>query len=166
MQKILLIDAQKCTGCRMCEMYCSFKKTRTFNPTRSRVSVVKWEEHGINIPSMCQHCEDPLCLMVCPTGAITRDSETGIVKTNADICIGCKMCLVVCPFGGPCIDPIESKVIKCDLCDGDPTCAKVCPTGAIKWVKADRAGLIRKREGMEKLIGLMKQASTTPAGGH
>ena len=165
MREILIVDAQKCTGCRMCEIYCSFSKTKTCNPARSRVSVVKWEEQGINVPSMCQHCEDPPCVPVCPTGAISKDSETDAVLTNEDLCIGCKMCLIACPFGAPSIDPVESKVIRCDLCEGDPVCAKVCPTGAIKWINADRAGLMRKREGMEKLTSLTKLALVTATGG-
>ncbi len=74
-----------------------------------------------------------------------------MVNMDTDLCIGCKRCMMVCPFGAPAIDPITGEVFKCDLCGGDPVCARVCPTEAIQYLKADRIGLIKKRQGMEKL---------------
>ncbi|MFC2019595.1 4Fe-4S dicluster domain-containing protein [Chloroflexota bacterium] len=158
MSKILFIDFEKCTGCRICEMYCSFTKTKTCNPARSRVRVIKWEEEGINVPTVCQECEDAPCKMVCPVNAISRDQESGLVSIDQETCISCKMCLLVCPFGAISMDPVDGKVFKCDLCDGDPWCARTCPTEAIRYISADKASLAKKREGMEKVTNLMRAA--------
>ena len=152
MRKMLLIDPDKCTGCRMCVLACSFNKTNTFNPTRSRISIAKWDEEGIMVPIMCQHCEDPPCMAACPIDAISKDEETGTVLINQAICIGCRMCMMVCPFGGPLFDPVERKVVSCDLCDGDPQCVSICPTEALRYVRADRSAAIRRREAMEKVM--------------
>jgi len=168
MIKVLTIDVDKCTGCRMCEMVCSLRKTNTCNPVRSRINVVRWDEEAIVIPVMCLHCQEPPCALVCPTNAIRRNKETGVVITDENLCIGCRMCIVACPFGGPSLDPIETKVIRCDLCqdeEGGPLCAQMCPTEALKFVRADRLGLIERRKAMEKLSTLTKQRLETLVGG-
>jgi len=145
----LVVDAEKCTGCGLCEIFCSFQKTQTCNPARSRIDVIKWEERGINIPFLCQQCIDPLCAQVCPMNAIHKDEESGVVKTDYERCIGCKMCIMACPIGGTTFDPIMNKVIRCDLCDGDPVCVKVCPTNAISFVELTTVGRVKKRELLE-----------------
>lgn len=155
-EKALVVEVDKCTGCRLCEIFCSFQKTKTCNPARSRINVMKWEEDGINIPFMCQQCEDPLCAQVCPMNAIEKDEERGVIKTNYEKCIGCKMCIVVCPVGGATFDPIEKKVIQCDLCDGDPLCVKVCPTNAINFVKLVTVGTAKKRKVLERVFSSIK----------
>ena len=152
MRKMLLIDPDKCTGCRMCVLACSFNKTNTFNPVRARISVAKWDEEGIMAPIMCQQCEDPPCMAACPIDAISKDEETGVVSINQAVCIGCKMCMMVCPFGGPSFDPVERKVVSCDLCDGEPQCADICPTEALKYIRADRSAAIKRRRAMEKIM--------------
>jgi carbon-monoxide dehydrogenase iron sulfur subunit len=168
MKEILTIDHERCTGCRICEMFCSFAKTRTFNPVRSRVFVVKWEEVGIMAPVMCQHCQDPPCIPVCPVNAISKNKDTGVVSINFDICIGCRMCIMACPFGALSFDPVEEKIIQCDLCredKGGPICAKVCPVGAISLVRADRMGIVKRREAMEKLFSLTRKQLEILVGG-
>lgn len=165
MQSILVIDFEKCTGCRICEMYCSLLKTKTCNPERARIRVIKWEEQGINAPAVCQQCEDAPCMRVCPVNAISIDHMSGLVAINYDMCIGCKMCMVVCPFGSISIDPVEHRVFKCDLCEGDPMCARVCPTEAIKFLRADRVSLNKRREGIEKLAELTKLIEVRKSGG-
>ena len=158
MRKVLFVDHDKCTGCELCVLHCSFAKTETFSRARSRVNVIRWEEEGICVPSMCVHCEEPLCVLICPVNALSKDEETGMVNMDTDLCIGCKRCMMVCPFGAPAIDPVTGKVFKCDLCGGEPVCAQVCPTEAIQYLKADRIGLGRKRQGMEKLASVMRFA--------
>jgi len=165
MNRILIVDAEKCTGCRLCEVYCSLEKTGTCNPARSRVRVISWEEHGLHVPSMCQHCEDAPCILVCPVKAISKDRDSGMVRTDPKVCIGCKICLMTCPFGAPSIDPVELKVTRCDLCDGNPVCASICSTRALSYMRADRVGLLRKREGLEKLSSLLRFALPKVIGG-
>ena len=152
MGKILIIDHTKCTGCRLCEMYCSLRKTGTCNPARSRIKVINWAEEGINVPTTCLQCQEPLCQMVCPVDAIKRDEETGILSIVAESCVGCKMCLMVCPFGAPFIDTAgEGKATICDQCLGDPLCVSVCPTEALQYIEADKLSWLQRRASLNKL---------------
>ena len=152
MKGILVIDPEKCTGCRTCEIICSFFHTKEVSPARARLHIVKWEKEGIDVPMMCQQCETPLCQEVCSVkGAIYRDPETGAMLTNHDLCIGCRFCMLACPFGGPSVDPEDGLTIKCDLCGGDPMCAKWCSKEAIQYIEADRVSMLRKRTGTQKL---------------
>ena len=150
MKMIFLIDAEKCTGCRLCELICSFQHYRLFNPKRSRITVIRDEEKGIFIPITCQHCENAPCIEACPTHAIYRD-KNGAVRIDYEKCIGCKKCITACPFGGISIDPATMKVIKCDLCDGDPQCIKYCPKDALQYVRADEVAIKRRIEGARKI---------------
>ena len=168
MQKILLAEPEKCTGCRLCEMYCSLTKTATCNPLRARVNVIKWEEENIIVPVICHHCQEPLCALTCPVNAITKDKETGLVATDPNLCIHCQMCMVACPFSAPSLDHIEGKVVRCDLCSGEedgPICVQVCSTGALRLERADRLGRIKKRESLKKLTNvMMKYEEIIPTG--
>lgn len=157
MQKFLLIDPEKCTGCRLCEMICSFQNERECNPAKSRIHVIKWEYAGIDIPLTCQQCEDPICERVCPVEAIFRDTRTSALTIDYNICIGCRMCLLACLFGGLSFDDDSKKVIKCELCGGDPLCAKLCPTKAIDYVPITTATLIKKRSSAQRLSELISK---------
>ena len=81
----------------------------------------------------------------CPVEAIVVNETTGAKEVLADICVGCKVCTIACPFGTVNYDAARSVVQKCDLCGGDPACAKACPTGAITYVDASHTGLERMR---------------------
>lgn len=155
MAKALMVSIEKCTGCRICEMVCSLKKEGVVNPSRSRIHVVHWEEKAIEIPIVCQQCETPLCLIVCPVNACSRDEELDRIKIDYDMCIGCKMCLVACPFGSTCFDPIAQKVINCDLCQGDPECVKFCETKAIEYTEATAFSNLKRREAAQRLLELV-----------
>lgn len=150
--KILSINPKKCTGCRMCEVMCSFFHEKECNPSLSRVHIIKWERKGIDIPVVCQQCEDAPCMTACPVKALNRDPATNAVLVNYDTCIGCKLCLTACPFGSISLDANKRKVIKCDLCGGTPKCAKYCETGALEYVPATQATLLKKREAAEALL--------------
>ncbi|MEM3506042.1 MAG: 4Fe-4S dicluster domain-containing protein [Candidatus Bathyarchaeia archaeon] len=147
--KLLVVNPEKCTGCRICELVCSLHHTNVFNIKRSRISILKYEE-GLDIPMLCQHCETPLCKEACITGAIYRDEKTNAIMINENKCIGCKICMLVCPFGGISIDIKTNKIIKCDLCNGDPQCVEFCPTNALEYVRADKFGILKKKAGVEK----------------
>ena len=88
---------------------------------------------GKVLPMVCRQCDDAPCMEVCPMGAISKDSETGVVAVDYDRCIGCRMCVSICPFGAMGYDFVGNKVIKCDLCDGDPQCVRFCDAGAIRF---------------------------------
>jgi len=156
-RKFLVIEPEKCTGCRICELVCCFHHTKEFNPKRARIAVLRDEEAGINIPMVCQQCEIPLCEEACPTGATYRDEKTGAILIDEEKCIGCRMCIYACPFGGPSIDPFTMMTIKCDLCGGNPQCAKYCPRKAVEYLKADRVGIMRKKVSAEKISKMITQ---------
>ncbi len=157
MKKLLVINAERCTGCRLCERVCSVKHTGASNPARSRIHIIKWEGEGFYLPMVCQQCEDPVCVAVCPKGASQKSTNKPGVTIDYDLCIGCHMCVAACPFGGTAVDPIAERVIKCDLCDGDPLCARFCETGAIEYLEVDRAVLRKKRRAGEKLSLLLRR---------
>ena len=80
-----------------------------------------------------------------PVEAIVINHDTGAKEVLDDVCVGCKVCTIACPFGTVNYNSSTGKVIKCDLCGGDPWCAKACPTEAITYVDADSTGLERMR---------------------
>lgn len=150
MRKMLMISPEKCTGCRTCEVVCSFNKTSEMNPKAARVAVIPFDEIGISVPVMCMQCDDPACMEVCPVNAIYKN-EDGTVLINDDRCIGCKMCISACPLGNVTFSPVENKVVKCDLCKGYPMCARYCPSGAITYSEATPSNLGRKRVMADRL---------------
>lgn len=149
---ILTVDPDRCDGCRLCEMICSLKKTGDLiSPTKARVRVMKRETMGVDIPVVCRQCEDPPCRDLCPTNAITRHHETGAIVIDDKRCIGCRECMLACPFGAISFDTDRGVCVTCDLCEGDPACAKMCQWDVIKYERADLADLARRREAMEKI---------------
>jgi carbon-monoxide dehydrogenase iron sulfur subunit len=155
MAEVLFIDYEKCVGCRTCEMACSLKHGDEINPFRSRIKVVKWESEGQGIPIACAQCESAPCQSVCPVKAISRDEELNRVVIDYDRCIGCRMCVVFCPFGAMSLDIPTKKVIKCDLCDGDPLCVRFCAYEALQYTAAPEESLIKQRAAAEKILGVM-----------
>ena len=159
MTKQLVIDYEKCTGCRLCEMVCSVKHEGVNNPLRTRINIAKWETKGLMVPMVCRQCEDAPCIAACPTNARLRDEELGRVIVNYDRCIGCKTCVIACPFGSINWDPYARKVISCDLCDGEPLCARFCETGAIRYIDSSTANKNHLREAAEKFLESTKVAA-------
>lgn len=130
---MLIFDANLCTGCRACELACSFHCEGVFQPSKSRIRIVKLDEDGIDVPVGCEHCEDAVCIAVCPVKAIKRDERIYAVLIDSSICIGCKECMVACPFGAIQFDEEKRIFYKCDICEGEPECVKWCFTKAIQY---------------------------------
>ena len=151
MDKLLLFDVSKCTGCRTCEIACSLIQTGVCNPSSSRRRTIHFDEEILDVPMQCQQCEDPACMNICPAKAIYVDEATGAKIINYDKCIGCKMCEIACPFGAISVDPLTKTVVKCDLCSGEPACANFCPTNAIEYSTANAYDLMRQRERIKQL---------------
>ena len=150
MQKSLHIIAERCTGCLQCEMACSFEADGVFNPSRSRIKVFPLHDEGRFVPYTCTQCADAWCVKACPVDAIVINLETGAKEVIENVCVGCKVCTIACPFGTINYSQATGKVIKCDLCGGDPECVKACPTEAILYVDADWTGYDKMRSWAEK----------------
>ena len=130
-----------CIGCRLCEIHClvqhskSKKIIKAFKEEIPRAQArLVVEEEGVNSFALqCRHCDDARCMEACITGAMHRDPETGAVLHDEEKCVGCWMCIMVCPFGAILRDEVEGKAAsKCDLCGGEvPVCVANCPNEAI-----------------------------------
>ncbi|MDS0525857.1 4Fe-4S dicluster domain-containing protein [Clostridium sp. SHJSY1] len=163
----VLGDASKCVGCKACEMACfkAHNKVVTVGNIRrsvvSRIHVVK--NGAYSVPVQCRHCEDAPCAKVCPKGAIK--SEDNGIMIDEKICIGCKECVLACPFGAieigmkydyenESIDEKEKMVAyKCDLCreHDEPACIKVCPKDALKLFNVEEEKRLRNIRAVSNL---------------
>ena len=135
--KMILAHPQKCVSCHLCEGACSFQHEGAFQPAKSRIHVHDFVDEAMYVPVTCFHCADAPCLSNCPTYAITRDPVTGIVSVNDDKCIGCKMCMVACPFSVMSFHEEKNVSQNCDLCGGDPQCVKICTYDALEYVDVE-----------------------------
>jgi len=141
-QLAVYIDVDRCVACYACEVACKQAHNLPVGPRLIRVISLERPRNNqvevISAPLACVHCYEAPCVEVCPTKALSRRKEDGIVLLNRIRCIGCKMCLVVCPFGAPQVD-VDGKMIKCDLCvdrlqkKKKPACVSACPVEALKF---------------------------------
>jgi len=145
MLKALLITPSLCTGCRQCEMACSFASEGRFNPAKSRIRVFDFHAEARFVPYTCTQCDQAWCKTACPVDAIGIDRATGAKVIYEDRCVGCKVCVIACPFGTVNYNVDSGKVAKCDLCGGDPACASACPTDAIAYLDAEQTGYRKMR---------------------
>jgi anaerobic carbon-monoxide dehydrogenase iron sulfur subunit len=145
MANILMIHADKCTGCRNCELACSFTKEGRFRPRATRVHVYSWEREGISVPMMCQHCDEAPCVSVCTTGAMHRNKAAGLVEWETRRCIRCRMCVQACPFGNVVYDGLTGGILKCDHCNGNPECVSFCPNRALEYAEDTLSTRSRKK---------------------
>lgn len=130
--KLIRIVPENCSGCRLCEVTCSFTHFRNFSPELARIRIVKDEEFGHHLIVMCTHCADAPCIDVCPVEAITRDEKSGAVVLDEVECTECGECTEACPIGAPFLTGEMDYPLKCDLCGGkEPECVQVCSREAL-----------------------------------
>lgn len=139
------IIPERCTGCQSCEMVCSLSHEGSCSSSLSRIRINKWEEISVFMPVVCQHCEKPPCITICPTQARKRVPGTDAVVTDAKRCVGCKSCLYACPYGAPAIHPLTKRTMTCDLCDGKPLCAEVCAARALFYIPEGDSSMERRK---------------------
>ena len=159
MNKILMINPDRCTGCRSCELACSLKHEGEFNLAKARISTVIFTEEQAYayVPITCLQCEEPACMEVCPSSAIRKDPGTGALLVDESRCVGCKMCIMACFLGSVGFDTAAGKAKKCDLCGGDPECVKVCTARALEYRPASDLVLDKKRQIAEKVRDFFKE---------
>jgi CRP-like cAMP-binding protein/Fe-S-cluster-containing hydrogenase component 2 len=135
-ESVLLIDLNTCTRCDDCVRACADTHGGTPRFIREGARYQHW-----SVPVACYQCSDPVCLVGCPTGAITRAMGTLEVTIDPQTCIGCRNCVKRCPWGNIVEVPFSSPTLKkdidlatkCDLCVGrlaGPACVQMCPHGA------------------------------------
>lgn len=136
-KKMLFFNVSRCLACYGCEVACKIEHHRSEGLRWIELITVGPQEIGGKIkmefiPMNCRHCEDPPCMAVCPIkGAIYKRND-GIVLLNAKRCIGCKLCIQVCPFGAMQFNVEKGVAEKCDLCVErvdrglEPYCAQSC----------------------------------------
>jgi carbon-monoxide dehydrogenase iron sulfur subunit len=138
--KEIFVRLDHCMGCKSCEMACTVEHSESRSlfvavsevPVPVRRVYVEQAE-GQKIPMVCRHCEDAPCVAVCRTGAMSQDPVTGIVDRDAERCIGCWMCAMICPYGVIGRQAEARRAVKCDRCKGldVPACVSACPTGTL-----------------------------------
>lgn len=161
----VLVDTTVCIGCRRCEYACKkahhlpYDSVETYDdrsafanmrrPDETALTVVNEyssvdEPHiPINVKVQCMHCDHPACVSACIVGAFSK-IENGSVIWDESLCIGCRYCLVACPFQIPAFEfsrPIEPEIRKCDFCYARtkegllPACVEICPVEALTYGK-------------------------------
>lgn len=143
----IYIKEEVCIGCHLCEVYCQLQHSqskdliKTFKREAPRpLPRLRMEEKGpVSFPVRCQHCDESPCVYACLTGALSRETDSGVVNMDEERCIGCWMCILVCPFGAIRQDTKQRKVVKCDLCQGEdiPRCVANCPNEALVCAGVD-----------------------------
>lgn len=158
--KIVSMDPEKCVGCRNCEYACSFINAADFERKDSRIRVSIFPNERVCFPLTCVHCSEPFCMEVCPSGAITKDSVSGAVTIDGSRCVGCKMCILACPFGLIYFNEEEQISQKCDLCQGEPNCVKFCISGALQFVESEEAYQSKREQFVTKLKSMLESKTT------
>ena len=95
---LIEVIPDNCTGCRLCEMACSFHHEQECSSTKSRIKILKEREWAFDFPLFCIQCVEAPCIESCPMEALHRDEATGVVLVDAEACIGCEDCLAACPL--------------------------------------------------------------------
>jgi len=171
-------DSASCSGCKTCQMACKDKNDLAIGQIWRRVYEVAgggWKRVGkawqqdifaYNLSMSCNHCADPICVRNCPTQALWK-REDGIVQIDTGLCIGCKYCAWVCPYGAPQYNPEKGVMGKCDMCADyidagkNPSCVDACPMRALDFGDYDE--LLHKYGTSDHIYPLPDHSITEPS---
>lgn len=152
-------DTDRCIQCRTCEVAC--QALHNIEPgAKWRRVIQTWSGEFPDVKTVyfslaCMHCGQPACVAVCPTGAISKRAEDGVVVVDKDNCNGCQACFSACPFDVPRFGS-DGTLQKCDFCLGlgtEPACAAHCPTGALQYGTMESLPELAAGKTYEKLAG-------------
>ena len=143
-----IFKADHCIGCHSCEAACSEKNGLPSHVAWRKVGYLEggtYPDHTrVNISMACNHCDDPVCLKGCPTGAYVKYQDTGAVVVDSDICFGCRYCTWVCPYEAPAFNPETGSVSKCNMCvdrleqNLQPACVDACLGHALEFGEIEK----------------------------
>jgi carbon-monoxide dehydrogenase iron sulfur subunit len=156
MSRFIAVDREHCTGCQTCELLCSLYHFGECNPQKSAIDIIRRERDGLVfcLPLVCQHCEPAPCIEACPTGALSRDEEKGILTLDKDECTACELCVEACPIGCISLNSNQDSIIACDLCGGDPQCVPACHAHCLTVVDTNQRN---DRQNAEYLARVLEQ---------
>ena len=138
--KRIYVKEKWCLGCHLCEYYCAFANSgekdmvKALKGVQINPRIQVEEKDGISFAVSCRHCEEPLCVKSCISGALS--SHDGLIEVDVGKCVGCYTCVLSCPYGAVMPSP-DGAIQKCELCRknkaGEPACVKGCPNKAIVY---------------------------------
>ncbi len=171
------VDTAKCTGCKTCQLSCKDENDLKVNVNWRRVYEYTgggWFQHqdgtfDQNVFTYytsisCNHCAEPACTKACPTGAMHKRANDGLVVVDGNVCVGCRYCEMACPYGAPQYDAEKKVMTKCDGCYDRvevgkmPICVGSCPMRALDFGPMDA---LRARYGTEADIAPLPNSSLT-----
>jgi carbon-monoxide dehydrogenase iron sulfur subunit len=174
---MLSIDISRCVSCKTCELECAVAHSRAGtlvgivrDGEKAQRRIVVESAGPLSVPLQCRHCEDAPCVTVCPTKAMHKNGARFPVLVEAELCIGCRACLSVCPFGVIFMGREGAAVVKCDLCvsrlaQGElPACAAGCPTGAIRYMTPEEASREVRHKAAESFLVAVERGRATEGG--
>jgi carbon-monoxide dehydrogenase iron sulfur subunit len=154
--KYVNVDTERCIGCGICELACSFEKTKNngFNPLRSRIRLLRLNP-TFNIALTCRLCEDAPCVAACPRNALMQSEKDGVIILNENRCDGCGWCIEACDFGSITLDPEKRVVMICNLCEGRNGIGvypgrKIVPQACIEWCPEEALELVTRNRIAQK----------------
>lgn len=174
-----VMEQMNCTGCKACQMACKDKNDLEVGQLWRRVTEISGGGYFLGGDAIkpnvyafwtsigCNHCEDPLCVKNCPTGAMHKRAEDGIVLVDETKCIGCRYCAWSCPYGAPQYNPQKGKMGKCDFCQDyleegkDPACVAACPLRNIHYGNIEE--LKKQYQGTNQTNGMPDPCITKPS---